>query len=244
MPQPLSRFAPNLSVVFGSGLAPHDPQMASAVLNVISLWSQIEYNYSGILSRISKAEAVPIAAMFYAVVSGEARQAALFAAAKERLTPEQSSLVMGVIDTFKASRATRNSFAHHLWGSIPRRPDCVVLVHPKTFAKATAGFTEWSLKYPSGITFPADNPPDPPPQLDKSEVMVWQQKDFDHEVMAARVAYDRIVMLGFTVHDSPSADPMRRALLADPQIERRYKLRLLENSPQPHAKPRDKKPPP
>lgn len=231
MPQPLSRFNPTLGFVLGSGNTPHDSRMAASVLGVINLWSQIEYNYGAILTRIASADAVIVAAVFQSMVSGEARQAALFAAAKERLTPEQAGLIMAVIDSTKASRKARNAFAHHIWGSLNTRPDCVILVHPKTLAKNSAELAEWGLRYPEGIQFPPPNDaamPPAPPQLERSEVMVWQQPDFDKEVEAAQIAHNRVVQLSFTF-DHPAADRRRRALLADPHIERRYNHHLENN---------------
>lgn len=232
MPQPLSRFDPKLGFVIGAGNAPHDPRMAASVLAVINLWSQIEYNYAAILSRIARADATTVQAVFQSMVSGEARQAALFAAAKEKRTPEEASLIMAVVDSTKASRKARNAFAHHIWGSLNTRPDCVVLMHPKALAKNSAQWAEWSLRHPEGVTFPLpDGTPMPefPPALDRSEIMVWRQPDFDTEVQSAVVAHDRIVQLLFSL-DHPVADHRRQALLADPQIERRYNLRLAENT--------------
>ena len=207
--------------------------MAAAVLGVINLWSQIEYNYAAVLTKIARADPITVQAVFQSMISGEARQAALFAAAKERLTPEQSSLIMAVIDTTKTSRNARNAFAHHIWGSINSRPDCVILVHPKTMAKHSAQWAEWSLQHPNGVTFPLpDGIPMPqfPPPLARSEIMVWRQRDFDTELKAAQRAHDHVVQLLFTF-DHPAADQRRAALLADPQIERRYNLRLAENAP-------------
>lgn len=68
------------------------------------------------------------------------------------------------------------------------------------------------------------------PEIDRSEISVWTQTDFDAEVDAAALAHDRAVQLLFTF-DHPAADQRRRALLADPQIERRYNHRLAENTP-------------
>jgi hypothetical protein len=188
--------------------------MAQAVLAVINLWSQIDYNYAVIVSRIARADPVTVTAVFQAMISSEARLAALFAAAKERLTPEDASLIMAVMDTTKASRNTRNAFAHHLWGSLNGRPDCVILAKPKTLIKYSAKMSEWRGDGPRV-------------ELDRSEVMVWQQADFDAEVESARIAHDRVVQLSFTF-DHPAAERRRQSLLADPHVARRYEIRRNE----------------
>lgn len=217
MPQPLSSIPGNLGFVLASGNTPHNAEMASAVLAVINLWSQIDYNYGVLVARIARADPVTVTAVFQTMISTEARQAALFSAAKEKLTPEQASLIMAVIDTFKTSKNTRNAFAHHLWGSLNTRPDCVVLAHPKTIARYTAQMTAWSGNGPV-------------PDFDRSEFMVWRQPDFDEAVAAARTAHGRAVELSFTF-DHGAADRHRGPLLADPQIQHRYNVRLAENAP-------------
>jgi hypothetical protein len=153
------------------------------------------------------------------VISVEAKQAGLFAAAKEHLSPERSSLLMAVVDVSKSSRDTRNAFAHHLWGSLNTRNNCVLLVHPKVIAKFTAESLAWASAGAQG----------PRPELNRSQVMVWNKQDFKDAAAAAAAAHDRIVRVSFTL-EHPAERRMRQSLLADPQIARRYKLRLRENS--------------
>lgn len=223
MPQPLSRFNPNLGIMMGSGNTPHTPEMAVAAIGVINLWSQIEYNYSALLARIASADPVAVNAVFQAMISGDARRAALAAAAKAKLTAEESSLILAVFDATKASRETRNDFAHHLWGILQDRPDCALLMNPKTLARFNAELAAWTDR--------TGNPEaDPVPTFDRSEIMVWRQKDFDTALEAARKAHTQTVELLFTF-EHPAAGRRRPALLADPQIARLYEHHLRENTP-------------
>ena len=215
MPQPLSRFDPKLGFVLASGNSPHDPQMAQSVLTVINLWSQIDYNYGYILARIAKADPETITAVFQAMISGEARKGALFAAAKVQLSAEQAALVMAVVESTKVSRKTRNEFAHHLWGSLNSRPDCVVLAHPKDLAAYTAKMVALSGTRKER------------PELDRSQIMVWRQPCFDEAVAAAKTAHQRTVELSF-IFDHPAEDRMRQDLLQHPQIARLYAHHLQE----------------
>jgi hypothetical protein len=151
------------------------------------------------------------------MISLEAREAALIAAANERLSREEAGLIRAVLDTTKASRRTRNTFAHHLWGSLSGRADCVILVDPKILIRYTAKIREWDAK---GTR----------PELDRSQVIVWRQSDLDLAADAARIAHDRIVQLSFTF-DHPAAEHRRQSLLANDQIARRYSIRLSETAP-------------
>ena len=225
MPQPLSRFHPNLGIMMAAGDAPHTPEMAVSVVGVINLWAQIEYNYSSLLARIASADPVAVNAVFQAMISGDARRAALCAAAKAKLPPEESSLILAVIETTKSSRETRNDFAHHLWGVLETRPDCALLMNPKTLARFNAELAAWGER--AGRTDPAR---DPAPTFDRSEIMVWRQKDFDAALTAARKAHRQTVELLFTF-EHPAADQRRPSLLADPQIARLYEHHLRESSP-------------
>ena len=154
MPQPLSHVHPTLGYVLAAGNAPHSPAMAVATLAVINLWSQIDYNYGALVATIGKTDPETVTAVFQSMVSGEAKRDAVLAAARTSLAPEQASLIAAVIESTKPSRKTRNDFAHHLWGALHGRDDCVILVHPKTLAKYTAKMFSW-----------AQRPNDPRPDL-------------------------------------------------------------------------------
>lgn len=217
MPQPLSQVHPTLGHVLASGNTPHTPEMSAAILGVINLWAQLDYNYGTLVARVAKADPVTVTGVFQAMISGEARKTALIAAVNEKLTPEEASLITAVIESNTPSRKTRNMFAYNLWGSLNTRPDCVVLVSPKTLAKTNAAMTTWQGQGPT-------------PELERSEIMVWRQPDFDTALTPARTAHDRVVQLSF-MFDHPAADRRRSGLLVDRQIARLYEYYLRENTP-------------
>lgn len=109
----------------------------------------------------------------------------------------------------------------------------LAVVHPKTLAKNSAEWAQFAQDYRGQVVLPVPkgaSMPQFPDRLDRSEIMVWQQPDFDREVEAAKVAHDRVVQLSFTFKHH-AADRRRASLLADPQIQRRYNHRLAENTP-------------
>lgn len=195
MPQPLSRFHPTLGATVALGKAPHTPEMAVAVLGVINFWAQIDYNYGSILARVAKADPVTVTAVFQATISADARKSAMIAAVQEKLTLEEASLILSVIEASKPSRDLRNEFAHHVWGSLNTRSDCVLLVNPRTLAKFNAAMTAWRGEGPR-------------PELDRSKVIVWRQKDFDTALKDAHLAHMRTYQLLFTF-DHVAADQRR-----------------------------------
>lgn len=220
MPQPLSGFAPNSGYTLASGDVSISPEMASAVVAVINFWAQIEHSYTTLLATIAKADPVTIVAAHLAVQSIEARRAALFAAAESALSVEDYSLIQAVVESCKTSRDDRNTFAHHLWGNLSDRDDCVILVNPKYAARYFSSVLE-------SVT---DRRRRQIPDLDRSKVMVWRLSDFQEAKQRAGLCHDRTMQLPFAIESHPAAVRRRPALLEDQQIARLYSRYLQQNN--------------
>jgi hypothetical protein len=210
----------------GGGGAPHSPEMARAVFAVINHWAEIENSYSLLLANIARADPVTITAVYQAMANGDARRAALIAAAKASTKPEVASLIQATMEASKASREQRNSFAHHVWGILNTRTDVVLLMHPKDLATYSAKTTAWireaTTEYPE---HPTERPP-----FDRSLVMVWNLKDFEKAEALALLRYQQTGRLPFLLNNHPSAPSMRAKLLEDRQIARLYEQYLRENT--------------
>ena len=121
--------------------------MAQSLFAVVNLWSQMEHAHANVVANITEADAVTVTAVHQAIISGEARKAALYAAASASLPVEDAALVRADVDFCEASCKQRNAFAHHLWDSVNGRPDLVVIMSPKRrcdLGRSTARFGQRS----------------------------------------------------------------------------------------------------
>lgn len=87
-PQPLSRVYPNASVEFNASTLLRFPSLAARAMIVINHWSYIDSMLAEILTLMLKSDYAPALSMFQALVSAEARQAALIGAADTALKPD------------------------------------------------------------------------------------------------------------------------------------------------------------
>ena len=138
VPQRLSQVDPRASAHFDPGALLSQPQLAAYPMTVIARWADIDKTLAELLPLMLKSPDLTVGmAMFQALVSGEAKRAALMAAAAEALrgNADDHNLFLAVLRTIKGSRDRRNEFAHHLWGVARELPDALLLVDPKDWVK-------------------------------------------------------------------------------------------------------------
>jgi len=219
MPQPLARVHPTLGFELANGNLVHTPEMALAVTGVINLWAQIDQSNAFLLSQISGSEPVITSAMLQTLTSAEAKKRAILAAAKAACSHDEYALIRATLERFTASRNHRNDFAHHLWGRLNTRDDCVILADPKVVAAYTAATTSW-IRNRTGTR----------PDIDRNQVMVWTLRDFEIALEDAREAHGSITRLPLSIGRPPSQNPMQAQLLTDPKIRRLYDRYLVEKN--------------
>ena len=113
---------------------------------VIARWSDIDKTLAELLLLMLKSPDLKVGmAMFQALNSGEAKRAALLAAAAEALrgNVDDHNLFLAVLRTIKGSRDRRNEFAHQLWGVARELPDALLLVDPKDWVKHTTALKSY-----------------------------------------------------------------------------------------------------
>jgi len=114
--QPLSSLDPKAGYSFGIDILERHPELASYIAQTISIGSIIERRWSAILVQLLQADPLTGMAMYQALTSTVAQRAALGAAAKVRLSPEDFKLFQAVATAITPARKIRNDFAHHIWG--------------------------------------------------------------------------------------------------------------------------------
>lgn len=112
------------------------PAFAAAMMNVLTLSSEIEYRWAVVLAEILEAEAAAGVAMFNAVDNQAARGRLLKAAAEKRLPAHYRKQLNNLIQSLDLK--LRNLIAHGQWGTCDDDPDCLILGDGKWASAAVA----------------------------------------------------------------------------------------------------------
>jgi len=215
-PQPLSRVKVKCQIRFEWDSLSSQPLLATQVAHVISIWSYADVIIAQILAGFLRADHYIVMAMFQAIASAEARRDVLHAAAKEALSGEDHLLFTAVMRVTAASRRRRNEFAHHVWGRCPEIPDTALLAPPNVVGnmlltpKVPSGESQdEKLKQAEKIAA----------SLDRSQILVYREKDLFEEAVSANDAAKNINCLAHVLTGTPWRDEMRSELLKQSEIQ-------------------------
>ncbi|CAN7190616.1 hypothetical protein LJR230_000422 [Trinickia sp. LjRoot230] len=137
MPQPLSRVAPDASIVIGNAgdrpLARH-PDLAVLAIEAVASWSNVESFMLGLFVELFGGHNALATEVFLSLEGQAAKSAAIAAAAasvlKDRVA--ELSVLRAILAIVKTNEKDRNKLAHWTWGDSPNLPDALLLVDPRT----------------------------------------------------------------------------------------------------------------
>jgi hypothetical protein len=208
-------------------------------MTAIAKWADIDKTLAELLLLMLGSPDLEVGmSMFQALNSGEAKRAALLAAAAEALKDraDDHNLFRAVLHTTSSSRDRRNEFAHHLWGTAKELPDALLLVDPRAAIKQRTLAEAYALR---------ENSPDdkiwfgtmfelPPSQfIDRRKIQVFSRPTLAAEASAADQARKHVVLLSFALDrrkfGDQKADQMRAMLLSAPQVRREFQRLTIES---------------
>src|SRR5262249_43628793 len=132
MPQPINRIVSDPEVYLQVGILKDKPELAVLVAEIFSVWARIELELSYLVVRVLGANAAPAIAMYSTLTTAQRLQsAALKAAAKAALAPDDFDVFSAAIAVSERVQTPRNHLAHWAWGGCRQRPDLLVLADPK-----------------------------------------------------------------------------------------------------------------
>lgn len=111
------------------------PILAAHIGTIAAMWAQIETSLGNLLSKMLGTDAGVGTAMYLAIVSEQARTAALEAAAKEKLPSEFKEKFSALIKSLKSPRKKRNIVVHGLWAISDGHPDSLILIDSNKFIR-------------------------------------------------------------------------------------------------------------
>lgn len=231
-PQPLAKFRPGhqgVSFTLMDDAMEKRPNLAVLVMRVINIWSYADHTLATLTTNFLKADFETVAAMLQALTGGGARRAAIKAAARSTLSPDDFTLFEVVMKVIKASHDRRHEFAHFLWGILPNEPDVLLLLNPKYLAQFDAKTRSWSAEFMAYRPMRGERPDIPPDtEIVLAEVFVYREQDLLEDVSHAMKAYELVFNLHLALSPShPAADDGRSELLNQPQV--RQALERLSN---------------
>ena len=115
------------------------PSLAAHIAVIAAMWSHVELGLGHLFSRMLSVDANIGVAMYQALISEAARDAALLAGAKEKLSEELFKDFETLLRQLKSPRRKRNEVVHGLWGTTPTDdPDVLVLIDNKSLVRLWA----------------------------------------------------------------------------------------------------------
>jgi hypothetical protein len=240
-PQPLSRVKPNAEIKWGPKVLQQYPDLCCIVMEAISLGSQIEYNWSVILVDLLRAEPRAGMAMYEALSGGEARRAALRAAARTVLPEDDYLLLQAVEIAIAPARKSRNDLAHHIWGTSDAVPNALLLIDPAGLRKFEVGVATTNLEMSAGRRAKIF------PEFDRASVQVWKKRDLEQMRKSTIDALSILGTLSGALNLSypvPEIDAQtRQQLLKEPQVAQALQRLNKRKTPQAPPQPRGTKRP-
>jgi hypothetical protein len=203
MPQPLNRVNRAANILFGGGAVATDPRVGVLPMVVISVCSNMDGQLTELLQVLLKAGSLRVVtALYQAVQSQTARNAALKAAAEKALRdPEQLRMWRAVMKAIKPVFDHRDAFAHGAWGTSPDIPDALLLADPRLFTQSIVDHLEGGREdhERARLAFQRAREQGMPPEqaaaavpriapgepIDRSEIQVWTRADLEAEARAA-----------------------------------------------------------
>lgn len=238
-PQPLSRVRSKAEVRFGPNTATTYPHLCSIAMEAITLGAQAEFNWSAILVDFLKADFTTGMAMYEALSGGEARRSALLGAAQSALDADDFLVLKAIDKALAPARRVRNDFVHHIWGRSKEVPDALLLIDPRCLRSYEVGIAVTNAEM--NATRRVKLPPD----IDRSLIAVWREKDLKQARDAMIEALDVLARLSIALSVARPAIQIagreRQQLLNRPAIAQALQQMSPKKTPPAPHKPRGKK---
>jgi hypothetical protein len=227
MPQPLSRVLPdpqNCNFFIDDGPAMKRPELAVLAAKVISEWSLVDSQVSGVYVVMLGTNPAPGTAVYASLIANAVQKDAIRAVARLALDEEQNDVLEAILKLYATAAKERNKIAHWVWGSTPELPGKALLVEPSYLALYHAEYREYedrrNRKHPQIGEKPG---------MDTGRIFVYTSEDFIHLSDRIRRLYTLVTqlrgILSVRVNTAPAHDV---ALL--PQYRERFQA--LENEPE------------
>lgn len=222
--QPLTSFRNVQAFTFVPGSVFMRPALAPHVLKVIEYWAFAEWNILRIGASCLHGDLRVATEMLQAIDSQAGQRAAILAAAKTVLDAAHWPLFEAAFLSTLASRAVRNKFAHHLWGTSADLPEALLLQDVKNANSELAKRMERVFQRIAEGVGPAAAV-EHVGTIDRSGIFVWRQPDLETEV--ANAARANFVMANLErmidrFRAGQPTDSIRTQLLSDPITRQRF----------------------
>lgn len=233
-PPPLKNFRSVKDIQFTPDALKRQPILARRVAQVIALGSVLDFRWSEMLTDLLKGDYKISMAMYQALAGAEAKRAALLGAATASMFRLDLPLFRAVGTATKEARDLRNRFAHHLWGESKELPKALLLADPNCILDHRIGvrIVNSRMRETRSII--------PPPDIDRSRILVYRAADLDDAVKTTREATITAGMLAHELHmtDGQIGEHMRLRLLSRPLVSQALQRQSTQSTKPTRRKPR------
>jgi hypothetical protein len=211
-----------------------NPELATLVGDVISLWSHIEANLSVVLVRMLEGGVRSGAAMYRAVQSFRAQMAILQAVARIAIEPEHVASFEAVLALVRRAAMKRDKLVHWIWAYSPDVEDALLLIDPDYAMDYHTSLSEHLAKHQKhGESIEATHSEVPP--IDPGAVFVYRDKELQEIIYELNAVWNITeTLIGCVTRTHYLWPSQWTVLAASPHIleelERRRSPRLITPS--------------
>lgn len=212
MVSPLSSVTGVEHVLFAPGSIAKRPELAAGITQVIETWSWCDARMLYIGRQCLGGNALVSTAALQAVKNQDAQKAMVFAAVRASVDVDHAAVFEAAVNSTNRSRTVRHQFAHHYWGISDDLPNALILLDPRDLHVEIATRLQLQIRKHAG-------------QEDRTRMFVWRQQDVDEAAASAKRAHEIMSLCEGMIHRLTrglEVVAIRRRLLEDSEIERRY----------------------
>ncbi len=143
---------------FGPDTVLREPEIASAAMNVIANFAEIESAMGGLLAVMLSGASSPVVAMYNSLKASGVQREAIKSVAQDVLDEDCYKLFLAIMKIYETCSSERNKIAHWSWGWADEIPNALLLMSPKQRVLQRQDwesfFTNWAGGRESGLNHP------------------------------------------------------------------------------------------
>lgn len=135
---------PGSSLINPNLIARHRPELALAMLDVITSWASVEAQTARTITSIVEGDVRPILVDLFAAQNSKRQREKLLELAEKRLPPEDYMWLQAILELLGRYQRGRNRLAHYESGICPEMEDAILLANPRdTWLSAADDRQRW-----------------------------------------------------------------------------------------------------
>jgi hypothetical protein len=200
---------------FGPDIVLREPEIASAAMNVIANFAEVESAMGGLLAVMLSGASSPVVAMYNSLKASGVQREALKSVAQDVLDNKCYKLFSAIVKIYETCTVERNKIAHWTWGYADEIPNALLLMSPKQRVLQRQDWESFFSSLTVGVRSGLDHP-----LPNYGEILIYRAADFaDVTTSLNRVASFVACFHGVAMRNQPDLRAsVFEALSSEPEI--------------------------